>query len=347
MTWERVPVQTDPFNAETPLGALDAPLTPDGLFYVRNHFPVPALDAATWRLRLDLRPGAAEPLVLSLGELQTLPRHAVTVTLECAGNGRTTLDPAPAGTPWGFGAVGTAQFAGTPLRSLLALTDVVADAVELLFLGADSGRIPTGATVPFGRSLPPEVAFHEDTLLAWEMNGRPLPPEHGFPLRLVVPRWYGVASVKWLAEIRALAEPFQGYYQTDQYLYNGQRELPDGTPVTTMRVRAVIATPQDGARVRGREISITGTAWSGEAPVSRVEVSTDGAATWQAAELGAPASAYAATPWRFTWRPERPGTFTLVARATDAAGNTQPMEPVWTEQGYGNNGVQRVRVIVD
>lgn len=341
---DRRTVQTDPYNAETPMGALAAPVTPDGLFYVRNHFPVPTLDAAEWRLTVDLRPGDP-PLHLSLTDLAALPRHAVTVTLECAGNGRTTLTPPPPGTPWAFGAVGTAEFAGTPLRSLLSLSPVVDDVVELLFLGADRGRIPTGETVAFGRSLPPSVAFHPDTLLAWEMNGRSLPPEHGYPLRLVVPRWYGVASVKWLAEIRALSEPYRGYYQADQYLYNGQAGLPDGTPVTTMRVRAVIAEPQDAATVTGPHV-VSGTAWSGDGVITRVELSADGGATWIAADLGLPASPYAAVEWRARWTPDAPGALTLLARATDAAGNTQPLEPVWTAQGYGNNAVQRVRVTV-
>ncbi len=249
---QRRPVQAEPYNAETPMSALAQPLTPDGLFYVRSHFPVPDIDPAAWRLRVDLQPGKRLPLDLSLASLQAFPRHSVTVTLECAGNGRTTLHPAPSGTPWAFGAVSTAEFTGTPVRSLLDLAGLRDDVAELLFLGADSGAIPGGETIRFGRSLTPDVALDPDTILAWALNGRPLPPEHGAPLRLVVPRWYGVASVKWLSDIRALAEPYEGYYQTTQYLYNGQAGLPDGTPVTTMRVRSVIAAPADNSTAAAR-----------------------------------------------------------------------------------------------
>jgi DMSO/TMAO reductase YedYZ molybdopterin-dependent catalytic subunit len=342
---QRRPVQSDPYNAETPMSALAVPLTPEGLFYVRNHFPVPALDAAGYRLTVDWQPSDRPPQTYSLAELQAMTRHTVVVTLECAGNGRTTLDPPPAGTPWAFGAVGTASFTGVPLRSLFPPGGLLGEVIEVLFVGADSGRVPTGETIPFGRSLTPGVAAGEDVLLAWAMNGRPLPPEHGYPLRLVVPRWYGVASVKWLSEIRGLRRPFDGYYQTDQYLYNGQAGLPDGTPVTTMRVRSVIAAPADGAALPAGPVEIAGTAWSGDGTIARVEVSSDGGASWATAELLGGPSEYAAVGWRLAWSPG-PGVYELMARATDAAGLTQPLEPVWTQQGYGNNAAQRVRVVV-
>lgn len=342
---QRNPVQLDPYNAEAPMPVLDAPLTPDGLFYVRSHFAVPDVDPDRWRLLVDLYPGRQAARQFTLADLRAMAQHTVTVTLECAGNGRTTLDPAPAGTPWAFGAVSTAAFTGTAVRNLLD-GDLPSETAELLFLGADTGSIPTGETIRFGRSLTPDVALHPDTIVAWEMNGRPLPLEHGSPLRLVVPRWYGVASVKWLDEIRTLDAPYEGYFQTTQYLYNGQDGLPDGTAVTTMRVRSVIASPVSGQTVGMEPQVISGSAWSGDAPVARVEVSTDGGESWQTAVLDEPVSAYGSAVWRLNWTPAGVGDYELVARATDAHGNTQPLEQVWTEQGYGNNSVHRVRVSV-
>lgn len=329
------------------MAALGAALTPDGLFYVRNHFPVPDTSAMDWQLLVDLWPGERPARAWSLAELHALPPHAVTVTLECAGNGRTTLEPPPEGTPWAFGAVSTAVFAGTSLRNLLGGDALRGKTVELLFLGADTGKVPTGETIRYGRSLSPEVALHPDTILAWEMNGQPLAPEHGQPLRLVVPRWYGVASVKWLNEIRAQDVPYEGYYQTTQYLYNGQEGVADGTPVTTMRVRSVIATPQEGQTLGREPQEICGSAWCGDAAVATVEVSADGGATWQTAELEPPHSDYAAAVWRLAWTPPHAGEFVLVARAGDADGRTQPLEQVWSEQGYGNNIAHRVTVRVD
>jgi DMSO/TMAO reductase YedYZ molybdopterin-dependent catalytic subunit len=334
-----VPVQDRPFNAETPLEALLEPLTPAELVYVRNHFDVPEADAERWRLRVG---GTVEhPRELSLEELQALPRHDVTLTLECAGNGRKLMDPLPPGVPWGLGAVSTVRFTGTPLSALLERAGLRPGTVEVVFTGADRGEAEPGRTVAFARSLPVEEALHPDTLLAWEMNGQPLPPDHGHPLRLVVPQMYGMASVKWLTRIEAVSHPFDGYYQ-DHYRYEtpGEEKAPR---VTRMRVRALIATPADGAEVEG-SVEVRGIAWSGEAPVTRVEVSCDGGGSWAEAELGTAPSAYVAALWRLRWTPPGPGAYTLLARATDAAGNTQPLDPLPNVRGYGNNSVQRVRV---
>jgi DMSO/TMAO reductase YedYZ molybdopterin-dependent catalytic subunit len=340
-----IPVQTDPYNAETPPALLAEPLTPAAAFYVRNHFAVPALDPAAYRLRVALN-DEATLLKLSLADLQALPFRRVTLTLECAGNGRTALDPPAPGVRWGTGAVGTATFGGAPLRALVDKVGLAPGTVELLFDGADRGEVAHGRVSSFGRSLPLDVALDADTLLAWEMDGAPLTPDHGFPLRLIVPRWYGVASVKWLREVRALAEPFRGYYQVEQYRYRREAGTPEDTPVTTMRVKAVLATangrPAGESLLPPGPVTLAGTAWSGEGAIARVEISADAGAIWLAAELADPASPYGATPWRAVWAPPGPGSHTLLVRAVDTAGNTQPLAPVWNEQGYGNNGAQRV-----
>jgi DMSO/TMAO reductase YedYZ molybdopterin-dependent catalytic subunit len=332
-------------NEETPLRALAEPLTPTADFYQRTNFLVPEIDPETWTLAVH---GAVrQPLALGLDELRRMPARTVTMTMECAGNGRTRMTPVPPGHPWELGAVSTARFTGVPLRDVLERAGVDRNAVEVAFAGADAGVTETGLPARFERSLPLDRAMDPDVLLAWEMNGEPLPPPHGFPLRLVVPGWYGVASVKWLAEIRVLDAPFDGFFQAERYIYRGEAGVVDGTPVTRMRVRALIAQPGDGERLpAGAATEIRGTAWSGEAPVRRVEVSVDGGATWQDARLGESESPYAAVPWSLAWTPPHAGRHLLLARATDDAGNVQPLEPVWNELGYGNNVVQRVEVEV-
>lgn len=339
-----VPVEARPFNAETPMQALAEPLTPIHLFYVRNHFQVPRIKAETWRLAVD---GAVmRPHQMSLKDLQSFPERTVTVTMECAGNGRTRMVPVPSGTPWACGAVGSASFTGTPLHLLLERAGLRSEAVEVVFAGADLGEVEPGRTEVFARSLPLALARQPDVLVAWGMNGEPLLPEHGHPLRLVVPRWYGMASVKWLVTISVLPEPFKGYFQRERYVYSGESGTPEATPVTLMRVRAVIGRPADGAELAPGRVEVAGTAWSGAGPIARVEMSVDDGHSWAEAELGTALSTYAATPWRFLWLPSSPGKYALVARATDDAGNTQPPGPVWNAYGYGNNVVHRVRVAV-
>jgi sulfite oxidase len=341
----RVTVTEEPPNAETPLAALAVPLTPGGSFYVRSNFPLPDLSLADWRLVVD---GEVErSCSLGWDELRALPEKTLAVTMECAGNGRLLMEPVPAGTPWNLGAVSTARFSGVPLRHILERARPTADALEVLFEGADGGTTETGEQAIFARSLPLDVALHPDTLLAWSIDDRPLPREHGYPLRLVVPGWYGMASVKWLARVHLIARPFDGFFQRKRYVYLQENGTPDGTPVTRMRVRAVIARPAQGDRVAGGVVEVAGTAWSGYGPVRRVEVSTDGGRSWADARLRVPDSPYACTAWRLEWEPPRPGSYEVVARATDAAGNRQPLEPVWNAQGYGNNVVHRVVVRVD
>lgn len=341
-----VPVTARPFNAEAPLSALAAPITPTALYFVRSNFDVPQISADGYRLQIG---GAVQrPQVLALRALAELPQHELCVTFECAGNGRKYMRPLPEGVSWNLGAVSTGSFGGVRLREVLAAAGVRAEATEILFVGADGGEISPGRAIRFERSIPLERALHADTLLALRMNGAPLTPAHGFPLRLVVPGWYGVASVKWLVEIRALEQAFAGHFQAEKYVYIGEAGTPDYAPVREMRVRSVIATPADGARLPlARPVEIAGSAWSGCGPIAAVDVSVDGGASWRPAQLDPPASAYAATPWRIEWRPAAAGRCVLMSRARDAAGKVQPRTPPWNRLGYGNNAIHAVEVLVE
>jgi sulfite oxidase len=340
-----VTVKERPFNAETPLSAVAEPITPLELFFVRSNFDVPVIDADSWTLEIG---GAVQrPLTVTLRELKAMPRREVTATVECAGNGRKLMQPVPAGTPWNLGAVSTGRFAGAALRDVLAAAGVSESAMEVVFEGADSGRVENGSEVGFARSLPLARAIHADTLVAWELNGAPLTPDHGYPVRLFVPGYYGVASVKWLRRITVVEDPFTGWFQTDRYVYNGHPAYEQGTPVTLMQVRALFSRPAAGDELRvGVPMVVEGAAWSGFAPVSRVELSFDGGSSWVDAQLGDQDSSYAPRRWRGEWTPGEAGSHELLVRAHDASGGSQPLEPVWNELGYGNNVAQRLRITV-
>jgi DMSO/TMAO reductase YedYZ molybdopterin-dependent catalytic subunit len=337
-----ITITQQPLNAETPLPALTRPLTPSRCFYVRSHFDVPRIDPETWMLRVD---GVVDrPTRLRLRDLLGLPTREVWVTLECAGNGRRAMDPRPPGLPWGFGAVGTGRFTGVPLSLVLDQVGLRPEAREGVCVGADRGTLPSGDVVPFARSIPLDVANHPDTLVALALNGRPLRAEHGSPARLIVPGWYAMASVKWLVGVRVVDAPFEGFFQKDEYVYV-EGEGADPRPVSLMQVRSVIGAPVDGAEFPPGSVEVAGTAWSGYPPVVEVEVSVDGGSSWHRAELGPAPSPYAARPWRCRVRLHA-GSYTIMARATDHAGNTQPAEPVWNARGYGNNVTHRIRVTV-
>lgn len=334
-----------PFNAEAPLGELPGLLTPNPLFYVRNHFAVPQLDAAAWRLRLH---GAvARPLELTYDALRALPSRSLLTTLECAGNGRAALHPAADGEQWQFGAASTAEWTGVPLAAVLAAAGLTDEAQFLTITGADSGNVPAaGRAINYQRGLSREQALRPDVLLAYAMNGEPLPANHGFPARLLVPGWYGMASVKWVVDIEAGTEPFQGFYQADRYIMtHPESGDPAKRPLEAMRVRALITAPAPGATLQPGVQQVRGLAWSGAAPVTTVEVSVDGGRCWEPATL---ASAEAPSTWRrweYRWE-AAPGPAELRCRATDAAGGTQPATPEWNRLGYANNAIQVVKVTV-
>src|SRR4051794_17581073 len=324
-------------NPGMPLEALRQPLTPIGMHYVLVHFDVPALDDASHEVVVDGRVRA--PLTLSMQELRARPAVSMPVVMECAGSGRAHLAPRPISAPWHDEAIGCAEWTGTPLRALLEEAELLDDAVEVLFTGCDRG-LDQGVEHDYQRSLPVDEALRDDVLLAYAMNGQPLPPPHGFPLRLVVPEWYGMASVKWLRSITAIAEPFHGVQQTVLYRYRGSEDDP-GTPVTRKRPRALIAPPgipEFLSRVRhvpAGPRSVTGRAWSGGSPVRRVEFSAEGGRTWADAELDQPLGDHAWIGWSHLWDASEPGDHELCVRATATDGATQPLRPeaVWNHGG--------------
>jgi DMSO/TMAO reductase YedYZ molybdopterin-dependent catalytic subunit len=335
-------------NHAMPLEALRWPITPVGLHYLLVHYDVPLVDAASWRLEIG---GAVEhPLVLGLEELGARPRVELAATMECAGNGRALLEPRPLSQPWLTEAVGTAVWGGVPLASLLDEAGPTSDGVEVVFTALDRG-VEAGEEQLYERSLTLAEARESGAVVAYEMNGAPLPPQHGFPLRLVVPGWYGMTNVKWLSSITVATEPYDGYQVATAYRFR-RSEDEDGRPVTRMRPRSLMAPPgvpdffTRSRVVDAGPVRLEGRAWSGRAPIAAVEVSVDGGSTWNDAgltrELEGP---WAWCGWTFGWQAE-PGEHVLCCRATDAAGETQPLEPEWNVGGYENNAVQRVPVLV-
>ncbi len=324
-----------PPNLEFPFHTLSDFLVPTDRFFVRCHFPIPTIDSRSWRLRVD---GAiARPLELTYDELRGMPARTVTAVLECAGNGRALNTPALRGVGWQLGAVSNAEWTGVPLSAVLDRAGIRPGAVEVVAEGADRGEIstdprPAGA-IAFARSLPIAKARQSEVLLAYRMNGADLTSAHGFPVRLLVPGWYGMASVKWLTRLVITETPFQGFWQTTDYSYyeriNG---LPVQRAITEMLVKSSIASPRNGEQVRaGSEVRISGAAWTGDSEISQVEVSTNGGSTWNRAQLIAlPRNIPGRHTWRFweyRWRvPAERGTIRLMSRATDARGRVQPSE---------------------
>jgi sulfane dehydrogenase subunit SoxC len=335
-------------NHGMPLEALRYDVTPVGLHYLLIHYDIPHVDPATWSLRLH---GAVQRhLTLSLAELQSRPTVTRRVTMECAGNGRARLTPRPLSQPWLHEAVGTAEWTGTLAADLLDEAGVTERALQALFTGADRG-VEGGVDQAYARSLDLAELRDSGALLAWGLNGAPLPPQHGAPVRLVVPRWYGMTNVKWLTDIELLTAPFDGYQQARAYRF---RQQPDeaGEPVTRLAVRSLMVPPgvpdfftRHRIVERGRH-RLRGRAWSGHGPIAAVEVSTDGGTTWTAAALEAPPDEAAWTGWHVMWEVDTPGSLELCCRATDAAGHTQPLTPVWNLGGYAVNAVHRVPVTV-
>ena len=327
-------------NHGMPLEALHHDVTPLGLHYLLIHFDIPVVDPAAWRLTVGDRE-------LSLDDLRARPAVTRPVTMECAGNGRSAMSPRPLSQPWVIEAVGNAEWTGTPLAPLLHEAGLLGEGVaEILFTGLDRG-VEGGVAQVYERSLPVEEALREDVLLAYELNGAPLPPQHGFPLRLLVPGWYGMASVKWLARITALTEPHTGYQNAEGYRLRSHEDDP-GVPLSRIEPRALMAPPGVPDFLTRRRFAepgpqtIHGRAWSGHGAIERVEVSTDDGATWEPAQLGA---AHGWHAWTFTWDAQ-PGEHVLCCRATDETARTQPDAPAWNLGGYANNAVHRVAVSV-
>ena len=331
-------------NRGMPLEALRHDVTPSGLHYLLIHFDIPA-EPAQWKLRIA---GVVDrPLEIGLEELKSMPSKTLRVTLECAGNGRGQLSPRYPSVPWLEEAVSTAEWTGVPLAAVLAPAGLRGDAKDIVFRGADRG-FDRGVEHEFARSLVPELALRADVLLAYAMNGSPLQPQHGAPLRLIVPGWYGMASVKWLYAIEALEHGFDGLQQASGYHY--RRAAGDkGEPCTFMRVNSLMVPPgipdfYTRRRVaRAGRIELTGRAWSGAGAIERVELGVNG--VWRDAVVARRQHKHAWQGWHGTWDAIA-GDHELACRATDVLGQRQPLEAPWDLSGFGNNGVQRVQVTV-
>jgi len=344
----QVELQLAARNHGMPLEALRYPVTPAGLHYLLIHYDIPAVDPNAFALTVGGL--VTNPLTLSLDDLRARPAVEHEVTLECAGNGRALLgSPRPVSQPWLAEAVGTAAWRGVRLADLLQEASPKAEAVEAVFTALDQG-VEAGERQAYERSLTLDEARNGHAFLAYDMNRQPLTPQHGFPLRLVVPGWYGMASVKWLTRITLVSEPFTGYQQVQAYRLRHDEDDP-GTPLTRIFPRALMIPPGVASfpeRERTADAGLTtieGRAWSGWAPVEAVAVSVDGGGTWHEAELDPPGDRWAWRGWRFEWD-AAPGDHVLCCRARDAAGNAQPDEADWNVGGYANNGVQRVPVRV-
>jgi DMSO/TMAO reductase YedYZ molybdopterin-dependent catalytic subunit len=334
MVEQRKVVTAAPENSETPLDCLRSWVTPTRLFFVRNHFDVPTLDLATWRLSVEGR--VKQRLWWTWDELMDLPERTVFATVECAGNGRSFLAERQSGVQWGAGAVGHAEWTGVPLALVLERSGLEPDATEVLFEGADVGTEPDHpAPMPFARSLPLAKALDPDTLLVSRMNGEFLDPNHGFPLRLFVPGWYGVASVKWLRRIEVVNKPFRGYFQSVKYTVQRKSERGAETEIVgPMMPKSEIIRPKAGEMLGLGRNRIFGVSWAGEDSVSRVEVTSDGGATWGDATLMGPQAPYSWTLWEYHWVAESTGEYTLLARATSSRGRVQPVDHDALNGGY-------------
>jgi len=325
----RIVRSESPLNLEMPFSSLDSFITPTKSFYVRTHFPIPAIDRDAWWLRVEGEVG--EAFAINYEQLMTFESVTAPVTLECAGNNRSFLEPKVKGVQWHLGAVSTAEWTGVRLSTLLDRASPKPNACEVILEGADYGMLedPKGppGELTFARSIPLEKA-RRDVLLAYKMNGDDLPPEHGFPVRAIVPGWYAMASVKWLQRIIVTDRPFTGYYQTIDYAYWEKRDdIAELKPLTEMQVKAEIARPAEDEIVPAKSsVCVRGGAWACDAEITKVELSTDGGATWSDTKLLGESKPNAWRFWEFDWQtPSQPGKQTLIARATDSLGRTQPV----------------------
>ena len=345
-----IPVSEDPLCRESSITSLDSWITPTDRFYIRNHFSnVPSLDRSSWHLVVDGE--VHQPLTLGLADILEMPSKEVVMTMECAGNSRSYATPPAEGLAFHHGAVSTARWKGVSLSHLLDSAGLKETAMEVVFEGADHGQEEEDGVafdLNYRRSLTLGKARDPDTLLAYEMNGEALTPDHGFPLRLMVPGWYGMASVKWLTRVNITAQPFNGFFQQRRYVMinEGPEDSLEREPVTVLRVKSLIASPRHGEVVQPGSYTIRGFAWSGEGEVNQVEVSIDGGRTWQNAALPGESNHIAWRQWELAWQASRPGHFILMARATDSAGDTQPTATPWNFRGYANNSIHTIAIEV-
>lgn len=334
-----------PENQETPIHFLDKNNPQSNLFFRRNHLPYPEVTEQFFSLPIIGE--VFKPLMFQFDQFMRFPSKKLKVVLECSGNKRGFFKPRTFGEQWKDGAMSQGVWEGVPLRYLLEQTGLKDSVKEIVFEGHDIGeRMDLSGTYRYIRSLPVDAALHPDTLVAYKFNGEPIPYKHGYPLRLVVPQWYGMASVKWLRRIIAIDHAFTGPFQTFDYVY----EFADETkaPVTFKRVNSTILQPLDRSILKKQPYSIYGIAWAGTGMITQVEVSVDGGGQWRAATIERhDENPYSLVYWHIAWTPAASGEYMLMARARDSSGQAQPMNAIWNRKGYGFNGVVPIHIKIE
>jgi sulfite oxidase len=331
----RKQLNASPLLLETRVERLTGVITPNNAHFVRSHNMIPTIDAKAWRLNIV---GAVKnPRTYTLDDLKKMPRAVVTCFIECSGNSRSFFQPKATGAQWVNGAISVAEWAGVRLATLLEDAGLKPEAVDIVSIGGDSGQVY--------HAIPRAKALDPDTIVAYSQNGSPLTRENGYPVRLVVPGWTGISHTKWLIQIEAVDHPFVGFYNNRYYVFETPG-LPK-TPVQAAGVKSFITQPTPNAQLpAGQPVTITGFAYSGQSPIKQVEISIDGGETYVAAEMVSPVQKWAWVRWQYSWTPQERGMADLRSRATDQAGNVQPVAVPWNRYGYGYNAIQSVKVQV-
>ena len=337
-----------PPDFETPVSLLNTFITPNDAFYVRSHMPIPQVDTAAFSLKVGGEVNS--PLTLSVDEIKKLPATTVTVTLECAGNGRAFFQPAVAGIQWEKGAVSTARFTGARMADVLKKAGVRTGGINVEMHAADR---PPGTMPAFVRQVPMAKAMHPDTLVAYAMNGEPIPLVHGAPLRAIIPGWEGAYCIKWLNSLNVIAKDSDSFWVATGYRYPTRRVAPGGAvdakdmaPLTGLVVKSLITTPANGASQAVGKVMVGGFAWAGEDDIKAVDVSIDNGATWRPARLTGEQARYAWRGFAFDFNAPRPESYLILSRATDSKGNVQPAVSQWNPSGYLWNQYDAIRIEV-
>jgi DMSO/TMAO reductase YedYZ molybdopterin-dependent catalytic subunit len=335
-----------PENQETPINFLYGGMVNGKLFYRRNHFPYP--DFVSSFFWLPITGFIQSSKVFSFKELLALPSKTIKMVLECSGDKRSLFHPKVFGEQWEKGAISEGTWKGISLTTLFKQTGLMENAKEVVFEGYDSGsRTDSDKIYNYARSLPLEKALHPDTILAYEFNGKPIPFKHGYPLRLIVPNWYAMASVKWIKKITVIDKFFTGPFQADDYVYYPSNNNDNGKfPVTTINVNSTIQRPLDMQILKAGIHKIEGVAWTGTGKVTRVDISLDGGSTWNICQTSS-SEKYVRTYWNYEWIVNEKGNYTIMSKATDSSGNVQPLNPFWNRKGYGYNAIEKIEVKVE
>lgn len=337
-----------PENQESPIQFLKKWHTPVQYFYRRNHFPYPFLTDRNYWLQISGQ--VYQPRYFHYNEILSMPSTTLIVPLECAGDKRSRFDPKVYGEQWTDGAMSQGKWTGVPLKDLLEKVGISQDSKEIVFEGADFGKKPgIQESIRFLRSLPLEKAIHPDTIIAYLYNDKPLSVEHGYPLRLIVPNWYAMASIKWLSKIEVIDRSFKGPFQTDDYVYYPHKDSDkDQFPVSILNVNSTIQQPTDLSILNTGTHKIKGLAWTGKGSITDIQLSFDNGETWVDAILKPmPDQKYAWASWSYTWKVEKKGEYSIYSRAKDSSGRIQPLTSFWNRKGYGYNAVSKITVKVE